>query len=114
MKNTKALLEKVSNVAYEVNNDKIKQTDRNNLKKDFLEAIFTDLEGAGFTVNRTNDGVILTVPSKKDDIFIAIDGVIKNLDFDLEGEIAEYELKVEKQAERERERIAKREKNSKK
>lgn len=114
MTKTKELVLSIANVKYEVNNDKIKQTDRNNLKKQFLDSLLEDLKDNGLTVNRTNDGIVLTVESKNDTVYITIDGVVKNLDYDLNFEIDEYELKTEKQAERERERIAKREKNSKK
>lgn len=113
MTKTKELVLSIANVKYEVNNDKIKQTDRNNLKKQFLDSLLEDLKDNGLTVNRTNDGIVLTVESKNDTVYITIDGVVKNLDYDLNFEIDEYELKIEKQAERERERIAKREKNSK-
>ena len=114
MTKTKELVLSIANVKYEVNNDKIKQTDRNNLKKQFLDSLLEDLKDNGLTVNRTNDGIVLTVESKNDTVYITIDGVVKNLDYELNFEIDEYELKTEKQAERERERIAKREKNSKK
>ena len=90
--------------AFDITNDKIKQTERNALKKDFLDVLLETLSENGLTVARTNDGIVLTIPSKKDDIYVAIDGVVKNLDYDLDFEIDEYKLKLEKQLERELER----------
>lgn len=107
------LQETISGKKFEIANDKIKQTDRNALKKEFLDSLKDSLDSQGFDVERTDDGVVLVLQAENTPIYIAIDGVVKNLDYDLDLEIAEYETKLEKQAERERERIAKREKNSK-
>lgn len=94
----------VVNAKYEVSNGKIKQTQRNGIKKDFLDALTDVFANAGFETFRTNDGVVLAIPNKRTEVFIAIDGVVKNLDYDLDFEIGEYELKLQKQAEREQEK----------
>ena len=107
MEKMKQFVNGVIDTKYEVSNGKIKQTQRNGIKKDFLDALSEALSGAGFETFRTNDGIILAIPNKRTEVFIAIDGVIKNLDYDLDFEIGEYELKLEKQAEREKERLEK-------
>lgn len=78
----------------------INQTQRNALKKDFLDTLNEVLDGAGFDTTRTDDGVVITFQANKP-VYIAIDGVIKNTKYDLETAKNEYELKLERQAERE-------------
>lgn len=99
--------------SYEIANDKIKQTERNLLKSQLLDSIFQDLEADGFEVSRTGDGVILTLEPKNTTVYVAVDVVVKNLDYDLTTAINEYDLKMEKQAEREAERLARAEKKDK-
>lgn len=101
MTKLKDLVSRLESVRFKTANDKINQTERNNLKKDFNDSLASDLADMGFTVALTNDGVVLTIESEKDTVYIAVDGVVKNLDYDLEFEISEYELKVAKQVERE-------------
>lgn len=78
----------------------INQTQRNTLKKDFLDILNEFLDDAGFDTTRTDDGVVITFQANKP-VYIAIDGVIKNTKYDLETAKNEYELKLERQAERE-------------
>lgn len=87
-----------------VSNDKIKQTERNAIKKDVLDSLLETFANAGLSVFRTNDGVVLSVQNAKTEIFIAVDAVIKNLDYDVEFEVEEYDYKIMKQEEREAER----------
>lgn len=82
-------------------NDKINQTERNELKRDLLNCLKEDFEKNGFQATLTNDGVVLTIESERDTLFIAIDPVVKNLDYDLDFEKSEYDLKIAKQLERE-------------
>lgn len=107
MEKLRDLQANVLNTKLEVSNDKIKQTVRNELKRDFLDVLNETFENAGFDVARTNDGVILKLGAKNIDVFVAVDAVIKNLDYDLDYEISEYELKIAKQVAREEERKAK-------
>ena len=115
MKNLAKLVAKVADTKYEVTNGKIKQTERNALKKSVVDAILEDLYSNGFEVFRTNDGTILKLSTATAvvEIPIAIDAVVKNLDYELDFEITEYELKLEKQAERERLRAEKSKEKSK-
>lgn len=113
MEKLKDLQANVLNTKLEVSNDKIKQTVRNELKRDFLDVLNETFENAGFDVARTNDGVILKLGAKNIDVFVAVDAVIKNLDYDLDFEINEYNLKLEKQAEREKIRAEKSKANAK-
>lgn len=96
------LQSKVGSTVYEISNEKIKQTQRNALKKEVLDTLLETFAGAGFDVERTNDGVILVLDAKNTEINVAIDAVIKNLDYEVDVEVSEYNLKLEKQAERER------------
>lgn len=88
---------------FEIANDKIKQTERNALKKDFLDTLLETLTDNGFDAERTNDGVVIVLQANRT-IYIAIDAVVKNLDYDIDFETAEYETKIAKQVERELER----------
>lgn len=98
---------------FEIANDKIKQTERNGLKKDFLDTLKETFVGAGFDVERTGDGVVLVLQAKNTSIYVAVDAVIKNLDYDLDFEVSEYELKIQKQTEREIARAEKAKANAK-
>lgn len=104
----------VEGVSYEIANEKIKQTERNLLKKDILDAVYTDFVSAGFQAERTDDGVVLTLEPKNTTVYVSIDAVVKNLNYDLPTAITEYELKVQKQLEREEERKQKAVERSKK
>lgn len=111
---TKNLANKVAERKFKVANDKINQTERNGLKQEVLAELADVLENAGYETFRTNDGVVMRLMAKNVEIFVAVDGVVKNLDYDLDYEISEYELKVAKQLERQKEREAKAKANAKK
>lgn len=104
----------VEGVSYEIANEKIKQTERNLLKKDILDAVYTDFVSAGFQAERTDDGVVLILEPKNATVYVSIDAVVKNLNYDLPTAITEYELKIQKQLEREEERKRKAVERSKK
>lgn len=113
MKQLFELNEKVASRKFEVANDKIKQTERNTLKKEFLDTLKETFGNAGFDVERTADGVVLVLQAENTPVYIAVDAVIKNLDYDLDFEVSEYGLKLEKQAEREKARAEKAKANAK-
>lgn len=94
-------VDSVANANYEVANDKIKQTQRNAIKKEALDTLLETLQTAGLGVFRNDDGVVIAIDGVRHDIYLALDIVVKNLDYDLELANDEYALKLEKQAERE-------------
>lgn len=79
------------------------QTERNSLKKEVLDTLFETFDGAGLDVERVNDGVALVLQANKQ-VVITFDAVVKNIDYDVDFEKSEYELKLKKQVERELER----------
>lgn len=81
-------------------NDKINQTQRNEIKAYGLSAIERDLVENGLTVHRTKDGLVVEIPNNEFGvIYSVIDFKIKNLDYDVDGAVAEYNEAI---AERER------------
>lgn len=86
----------------------VQQTQRNGLKKEILDTLYETL-ASEFTAHRTDDGVVILFETDGLDIYVAIDAVVKNLDYDADFEADEYAFKIEKQLERiaERERRAK-------
>lgn len=116
MKNLAQLVAKVADTKYEVTNGKVKQTERNALKKAIVDAILDDLYADGYEIFRTNDGAVLKLATATAvvKIPVALDAVVKNLDYDFDFEIDEYELKLAKQAEREQARAEKAKANTKK
>lgn len=88
-------------------NDKINQVQRNEMKASVLESLQADF--ASITnVFRTKDGLVLEIQNDEIGNFYAVvDFTIKNLDYDLDGAILDYNESV---AEKERKALAKAEK----
>jgi hypothetical protein len=86
-------------------NDKINQTQRNEIKAYGLNAIERDLVENGLTVHRTKDGLVVEIQNKEFGvIYSVIDFKIKNLDYDVDGAVAEYNEAI---AERDRKALEK-------
>lgn len=100
MENLQALVQATNTQKFSVSKDKIKQTERNALKSDLLEAISSDLADSIEVVGRSKEGVIIALPNEMEgSIYAVVDVVLKNLDFDPEILIDEYETaKAEKEA----------------
>lgn len=104
----------VAGTDYKISGDKIQQTQRNDLKKKALDSLFETMLASGLEVSRNGDGVVIAINGTKEYIHLALDLVVKNLDYDLELANDEYNLRLEKQAEREAKRKELAEKRSKK
>lgn len=87
---------------------KINQLQRNAIKSYGLDAIKTDLVNAGLNVVRTKEGLVIEIYNKEFGTFYSvIDFKIKDLDYDVDGAVTDYELAI---AEKERKAKAKAEK----
>jgi len=100
MEKLQALVQATNTQKFSVSKDKIKQTERNALKSDILEALSSDLETSIEVVGRSKEGIIIALPNEiEGSIYAVVDVVLKNLDFEPEVLIDEYEkAKAEKEA----------------
>jgi ribosome-associated translation inhibitor RaiA len=94
-------IKKVETMNLKVVNDKINQTQRNAIKSDFIENLIKMFADKGLELHKTTDGLILKVEGKEHDIHIALDPVVKGLEFDLVNSIDEYGAKIQTKVERE-------------
>lgn len=104
---------RIADERIEVSGNKIQQTKRNELKADILDTLEQVFFDANFQTHRNDDGVVLVFQSKNLEFHVALDAVIKNLDYDIDFRNDEYQLKLEKRAERERIRKEKAERKAK-
>lgn len=76
---------------FSVSNDKIKQTERNALKSDLLEALSSDLANGIEIIGRSKEGVIVALHNDiEGSIYGVIDIVVKDLNFEPDLLIDEY------------------------
>jgi hypothetical protein len=76
---------------FSVSNDKIKQTERNALKSDLLEALSSDLTSGIEVIGRSKEGIIIALQNDIEGaIYGVIDIVIKDLTFEPDLLIDEY------------------------
>lgn len=87
-----------------VSNDKIQQTQRNELKESATVAVMDLLTNEGVDCFRTNEGVVIAIDNAttRKTVYFVIDPVVKSMNYDLDDEIQAYEDKLEERAERER------------
>ena len=91
MENLQTLVQATKKTKFDVSKDKIKQTQRNALKSDLLEALSSDLADNIEVVGRSKEGIIIAIPNDiEGSIYAVVDVVLKNLDFDPEVLIDEY------------------------
>lgn len=73
-------------------NGKINQTDRNNLRKQLLDALIRDISGV-----MTSDGIIHEVEHEYwGSVFVELSIKIKDVDYDLNTAVDEYQEKLSK------------------
>jgi ribosome-associated translation inhibitor RaiA len=111
---------KVGEMDIKVANDKINQVQRNALKSDFIDALVEMFAEKGIEIHKTTEGLVLKIEGKEHDIHIALDPVVKNLDFDLVNSIDELSAKITARQERQQalalakeKRLAEKQKKSK-
>lgn len=101
------VLTNVKGLVLKESNDKINQVQRNEIKASVLDALQADFAGVT-NVFRTKDGLVLEIQNDEIGTFYAVvDFTIKNLDYDVDGAVTEYNEAI---AERERKAQAKAEK----
>lgn len=103
----KVLVETVKGAKYTVSNDKIKQTERNGLKRDFVSAVAEKLGEDVEIVGMSKKGVIIAVENDIEGaIYATVDVVLKDLDYDPTEDITDYNIALAKRLEREEKRKA--------
>ena len=85
---------KVGEMDLKITNEKINQVQRNSLKADFMNSLVEMFAKSGIELTHTTEGLVLKVEGKEHDIHIALDPVVKNLDFDLIASQDEYNAKI--------------------
>jgi ribosome-associated translation inhibitor RaiA len=93
-------IKNVGEMELKVTNEKINQTQRNSLKADFMEGLIEFFAEKGIELHKTTEGLVLKIEGKEHDIHIALDPVVKNLDFDLIASVDEHNAKIESRIER--------------
>ena len=94
-------IKKVETMELKVSNEKINQTQRNNLKAEFINSLIEMFRDRGIELHRTKDGLILKVEGNEYDIHFELDAVVKGLDFDLVASVDDYKTLLETRNERE-------------
>lgn len=87
-------IKKVGEMDLKITNEKINQVQRNSLKADFMNSLVEMFASSGIELTHTTEGLVLKVEGKEHDIHIALDPVVKNLDFDLVASQDEYNEKI--------------------
>lgn len=100
-----ALLEQVKETKYTVANDKMKQTERNELKRQLVDAVAEKLSEDIQIVGMSKKGVIVAVENDVEGaIYATVDVVVKGLDYDPAEDLEDYEIAEAKRIEREAKR----------
>lgn len=116
MNNFITLLTRLASTKLEIsegaNGVSIKQTQRNQLKAEMLEALVDGLSELGVSVAKVDKGYAISVPNDEDGSFTAVlDLTIKSMDFDMYAEneaiVAKEQEKAEAVLARQREKEAK-------
>lgn len=103
------LMNETQEKVFNVNGVKIKQTERNDLKNDTMNALEQDLTEIGLAVGRTEKGIVIALPNENEGVIYAtVDTAFKHLDYDPQSDIEDYQKLLEERAERERKRAEKR------
>lgn len=102
----KDFLAKVLSTVFPTNEKgEIKQTVRNDFKRDFivaLRSVFTDL---GIETHLVADGIAVVIPNETEgSIIVVVDGAVKSLGFDLNSEAEAFAQKVAEKAQKEKEK----------
>ena len=101
MKHLQDTLLKIESATLKMSGDKLNQLQRNEFKAEIVAAMVNDLREVGLNVHLTKDGAIIHLENDSTDVFVALDGTIKNLDYDLQGAIDEYTESVQAKIDRE-------------
>lgn len=109
MENLAQVLEVIREKDFTVKGQKMKQTERNELKAMIVEAIAKDIEATGVQVMQVDRGHAVVIPNENEGSIVTVfDSVIKNFDYDPYFEHQEYEKVQEGKRERAEKRARKR------
>lgn len=82
----------IAKMVLKSSNEKINQVQRNEVKATLTEALQGDLIASGLQVVKTKEGLVMVLSNDElGEFYAVLDLTIKNLDYDLDGAVAEYE-----------------------
>lgn len=101
MENMAKVLASYKGKNFKVSNGKVNQLERNAFKADFVNALALDLADAGLVVGNVDKGFAVLVENDAlGSLSIVIDGVVKGLDFDFDGEVNAEAVRVAEKADK--------------
>jgi hypothetical protein len=90
----------IKSKVFKMSGDKINQTERNAFKSEVLASLLSDLGSVG-SVSRTSDGIVLEVENDElGVVYLEFDVKIKDVSFDLNEAVTEYQTLVDARTER--------------
>jgi hypothetical protein len=90
----------IKSKVFKMSGDKINQTERNAFKSEVLASLLSDLGSVG-SVSRTTDGIVLEVENDElGVVYLEFDVKVKDVSFDLNEAVTDYQTKVDAAAER--------------
>ncbi|MFW6046976.1 MAG: hypothetical protein ACOCP4_04235 [Candidatus Woesearchaeota archaeon] len=109
MENFKRVIDQIRTKSITVKGDKMKQTERNEIKAMIVEAIAQDIAETGVQVMQVERGHAVVIPHEVEGAVVTVfDSVVKQFDYDPYFEHEEYEKTQEAKRERARKRAEKR------
>ena len=101
MENLIKVLSSYKGFKFKVSNDKINQLERNAFKSAFINALMLDLNYAGFEVGLVDKGLAVLVDNDElGPLTVVIDGVVKGLDYDFDGEVQDAMIAAAEKADK--------------
>ena len=102
----KDFLAKAYSTVYATNEKgELKQTVRNEFKRDFMNALRSALTEMGIETHLVADGIAVVVPNETEgSLVVAVDGAVKSLAYDLNTESEAFAQKVADKAKAEKEK----------
>jgi uncharacterized lipoprotein YajG len=86
----------IAKLVLKSSNEKINQVQRNEVKALLTDALQGDLIANGLQVVKTKDGLVMVLSNDElGEFYAVVDLTIKNLDYDLDGAVAEYNEALE-------------------
>lgn len=110
MENLIKVLSSYKGFKFKVANEKINQLERNAFKSAFINALMLDLNYAGFEVGLVDKGLAVLVDNDElGPLTVVIDGVVKGLDYDFDGEVQDAAIASAQKADKAAKALAKKE-----
>jgi hypothetical protein len=100
MNKLQSVVAAIKSKVFKMSGDKINQTERNAFKSEVLASLLSDLGSVG-SVSRTADGIVLEVENDElGVVYLEFDVKIKDVSFDLNEAVTDYQTLVDARAER--------------